>query len=507
MNIISSIATIAAFLLLIVVLSRKDMVKSVYFPFLLLAVLFYLLGNHIEIISITEDVARIGFKVRFIGIPFIPTLWYLCIREFCGLTVKKWTSILLFMLVPVILVYLAFTWETNHLLFSGISYPSGNYHGNPRLTPGPLFPLRLAYQYSINMAGLLTLAWNYRNGTPRFKKQISLFLFSALIPIFNISTYLLEVKAYSVDLTPYALVASMVLFTYALYRFGVINRASILKDNALNQINEGILLFDHDGIFMDSNRAARGIFHQLYKVPLGTSIADMNYLPFNSAKLNEKSTESVNDFSYATDGTLRTFGVSIAPIHFKREAIGYSVIMNNISSLRKELNDLEEKSAKDGLTGLYNRAYLYGLGEDWVKNACYTCDPFSVIMFDIDFFKKVNDTYGHLFGDYVLKEIAQVCSIDLRQTDVFGRYGGEEFCVLLFNTPLAGACKKAESMRMKVTSHRFVHDEKATEVTASFGVATYGKSIADESFNELLKRADNNLYRAKAEGRNRVCCH
>ena len=107
------------------------------------------------------------------------------------------------------------------------------------------------------------------------------------------------------------------------------------------------------------------------------------------------------------------------------------------------MTDLEEKAAVDALTGIYNRRHLYETGQREVEIARLNHEPLSVIMFDLDHFKKINDTYGHGFGDYVLKSVALLCSNNLRKSDVFARYGGEEFFILLSGTPIGVAYGKA----------------------------------------------------------------
>ena len=507
MNIMAAIATIIAFLIVIAVSYRRDMLKSTFFPFLLFAVLFYQLGNLIEIVSTTVDVANVGFKIRFIGVPFIPTLWYLCVLEFCGIEFKKKYTLPFLFVVPLLICFLVGTWEWNHLLFSDVIYSEGSYWGNPKIIPGPLFYWRQLYQYSINILGIVTLVSQYRKGNRRFRKQIFLFLVSALIPFFNTSTYIVAIGRYNIDITPYGLLVSVILLSYFLYQMGVINRANIIKENALDQVNEGVILFDLDGIYMDCNNAAQLIFPELKKVPMCTGIADMAYLPFNSSTLDgEQKKSSIQEFTKENEGTLKkTFGVSIAPIHFHRKPIGYGVILNNISLMKKALGDLEEKSIKDPLTKLYNRGYLFTVAENWLESARLNSEPFGVVMFDIDHFKKVNDTHGHVYGDFVLREMAEICSLGLRQSDILGRYGGEEFCLLLLNTPAEGAYVKAESLRAKIASHRFVQDGVQISITSSFGVASYDRELENDTFTEILKRADTNLYKAKHEGRNKVC--
>jgi diguanylate cyclase (GGDEF)-like protein len=123
-------------------------------------------------------------------------------------------------------------------------------------------------------------------------------------------------------------------------------------------------------------------------------------------------------------------------------------------------------------------------------------------MFDIDHFKRVNDTYGHLAGDYVLQALARLISTRARREEIFARYGGEEFVILLPETQNAGAMELAEQLRKRVASYTFIFEGEEIPITVSIGVAT----ITDESVsdNEAIRRADEKLYLAKAEGRNCV---
>jgi diguanylate cyclase (GGDEF)-like protein len=125
-------------------------------------------------------------------------------------------------------------------------------------------------------------------------------------------------------------------------------------------------------------------------------------------------------------------------------------------------------------------------------------------MVDLDHFKKVNDTMGHLAGDYVLKETAELLKKSLRKSDVAARYGGEEFAVLLPETPQEGAFILAERIREKLASTCFNYGEQAIYVTMSIGIAAYSPKT-DSSNADLIKKADTALYRAKEGGRNRCC--
>lgn len=157
----------------------------------------------------------------------------------------------------------------------------------------------------------------------------------------------------------------------------------------------------------------------------------------------------------------------------------------------------------DPMTRIYNKGYLLEALEAEFKRAKALHTDFSVLFFDLDHFKKVNDTYGHDAGDFVLKEFtALIRSGHLRPKDVFARYGGEEFVVLLANTGGKAAAELGEKMRAAVESHAFVYEGKRLAVTTSMGIAELSSSI--ESASTLLRAADKALYSAKQGGRNRV---
>ena len=125
-------------------------------------------------------------------------------------------------------------------------------------------------------------------------------------------------------------------------------------------------------------------------------------------------------------------------------------------------------------------------------------------MFDLDHFKRVNDTYGHPCGDYVLKTVASIAGALVRKTDVLARYGGEEFCVLLSGTDNAAAVARAETIRQVICDRKLVFEDRHIGVSASFGVAELDLNQEHDDIGTTLKRADAKLYTAKENGRNRV---
>lgn len=167
------------------------------------------------------------------------------------------------------------------------------------------------------------------------------------------------------------------------------------------------------------------------------------------------------------------------------------------------IEQLQNKSEKDPLTGIFNKGALQIKGTESFKRAKLLKVPMSIAVFDIDHFKKINDTHGHPAGDFVLKELASVIGTKLiRLDDYFARYGGEEFVVLLFGSSIQQALEIGERLRATIESHSFVYQGTKIPVTISVGVATKEGEMA--SWEELFAKADTALYASKHGGRNRV---
>lgn len=163
---------------------------------------------------------------------------------------------------------------------------------------------------------------------------------------------------------------------------------------------------------------------------------------------------------------------------------------------------LEQQASRDPLTGLYNRRYVFSVVTNELNRYRRYGEPFALILIDADHFKQVNDEHGHCAGDAALQAIAGVCTETVRETDIVGRFGGEEFIVVLPHTTATEAAIVAERIRSRMHESQPCYRERPIEVTLSLGVAETGPKI--DGFDELLKAADDALYAAKHGGRDRV---
>lgn len=216
---------------------------------------------------------------------------------------------------------------------------------------------------------------------------------------------------------------------------------------------------------------------------------------------------------------IRQYSKSIKGLEDKNMLVPSSLIETNIlaeaynnvklkSQYLEELtNKLDSLSKTDTLTGLYNRRYMVERISEEIKkykNFNRYSDVFSIIIADIDFFKKVNDNYGHNCGDMVLKQMGEILCSSIRYNDSAARWGGEEFLLLLPNTDSDGALLMAERIRKRIEEMKFHYEGIEFNITVTFGIAQFDGEL---SIDELIKAADNALYEGKNKGRNCVVRH
>ncbi|MRR55243.1 MAG: sensor domain-containing diguanylate cyclase [Deltaproteobacteria bacterium] len=233
------------------------------------------------------------------------------------------------------------------------------------------------------------------------------------------------------------------------------------------------------------------------------SVLAFGNFSFFSQKLHHYFFPFRADSSFTTHFEFMQQSCSMGPLRDEDKNItSLYLTVQDVTELALYEHRLLEMNMRDGLTGVYNRLFLeQRLAEEFERHVRYSRN-FSIIMFDIDFFKKVNDTYGHQCGDIVLKGVSGKISSIIRKTDFLARYGGEQFCCLLPETGLASAKLLAERFRTSIAGMTQVCQAQDISVTISLGVSELSRQHASPS--SLFERADEALYQAKHSGRNQV---
>ncbi len=242
---------------------------------------------------------------------------------------------------------------------------------------------------------------------------------------------------------------------------------------------------------------------------------DLNSTRYDIVNENETGLEKI-----ISPNALKT--IHIIPVKFEGRLLGgvgfystsdidytevklYESFISELSALMKMkslYSEVELLSVTDGLTDLYNRRHFeLSIEREFLRAKRYKND-LSLAILDIDFFKSVNDNYGHQYGDYVLKEVAHLMRESFRRTDMLYRYGGEELIIIMPETSLENAYIPSERLRERIEANDFVFNNQHIKLTVSIGVSTMNSDYANQ--NEIVKAADSALYNAKRTGRNKV---
>lgn len=288
-----------------------------------------------------------------------------------------------------------------------------------------------------------------------------------------------------------------------------LEREAILQ-GITDSTNEAILLMDGEGNISFWNPAAERLLGYTRQEAIGRNLHNL-IMPTRYREAHEKGWER---FRQTAQGKLIGKTTEVEALHKDRHAIEvelslaalhfnevwYTVgVIRDVTERKQAERLLFQMSITDPLTGAYNRRYFVEVLEKEMARATRTASPLSLVMMDLDHFKKVNDQFGHAAGDRVLQEFVTMIQKRIRQTDCLARWGGEEFVLLLPDCPLAAAVELADGMRRNVPMIPFAL-EKAT-VTASFGVT---ENAPVDTVDIFVQRADALLYEAKTGGRNAV---
>jgi len=275
----------------------------------------------------------------------------------------------------------------------------------------------------------------------------------------------------------------------------------------LASIKEAIVLLDTDHNFLSANESASHLFPSLRTIKKYAHVSQVENWPSELIGFDENSTKD----SIGFDADNHHYRANISKIYDRERLLRYIIIIQDITEsvllekAEKELTSsrlalLEISANMDTLTGIHNRRYFMETSEIMIKEAAESGTGAYLIIFDLDHFKSVNDTYGHPGGDKVLTDVAKRVKSTVRHTDLFARYGGEEFVLLLTGLSEEAVRERAERMRTSICSTPIVFESTEIPVSASFGVAP----VNGGDFESSISFADQALYTAKEEGRNRV---
>ena len=242
---------------------------------------------------------------------------------------------------------------------------------------------------------------------------------------------------------------------------------------------------------------------EVYKELLFIFIFAIAIIIFSSFVIYKKILHPIEYLSQAILA-FKNGATNIKQQYFYKDEIGEMIAQFFVmkEKIEKDQKRLEELATTDPLTQIYNRRAFFEVANSFFNFVKREHSPLAILMLDIDFFKKINDTYGHQAGDMILKHLVQCTQSMLRESDILARYGGEEFIVLLPDTNAQQAILVAQKIRKKIEKTPYNHKGEDIYITISIGLSVYQEG--DNSLSDIIQKADEALYKAKENGRNRV---
>lgn len=473
---------------------------------MMLACTLYSLGYAFELASSSLQNMLFWSNVQYLGISFIPTLWLLFIFTYSGK--EQWltpvTKAVFFSLSGLTLI-LHWTDSLHHLYYAQASVDKTGPFPVLAFVKGPWYWVHQTYTNFALLAGTILLLRQYVRSPPAYRPQTMFVLIGSVLPWFVYLVYLVGLSPHHMDLSPFGLAVAGPLFAWGILRFKLLDLVPIAKESVFAGMRDGAVVVDLQNRLADFNPAAEHIFPILSRRAVGQPLRESIGGPEALDELLKEGGPPEVEIQVGSDESRRYYQARISLVRTGTGRLcGRTILFSETTSHVLLLQKLQMLASVDDLTGAYNRRHFLDLGRNEIARAKRYGRALSVIIIDLDHFKRVNDTWGHEAGDFVLKEASNILKKGLRISDLLGRHGGEEFAVLLPETPPDQAAAVAKRLRTMIAHLPIpISEGRSLTLTASFGVAGMER-VTEDMIDFLIRAADQAMYEAKAAGRNCV---
>ncbi len=469
------------------------------FSILLAVVTLYTVSYLFQLTSKTVPAMLFWFKFQLIDISLIPPLWIISVVQYIGM--DKWLTkknIGLLFIIPILTVFFSVT-NYHGFYYQSITIGTEGPFTRFETTKGLWFWFFMIYLDFACLMGIGLLLKFSSGKKSLFRRQVIIIVLCMIIPWTAQLVFLSGYSPWHLDLTPFALTLTGLMLGLGVFRYQMLNLEPIARDKIFQSLRDGLLVLDIQDRIVDYNPALTEI---LTPIELGRHISEgLRDYPLLINQIASRSEYTTLQIPQSDE--LEYYESRLVPIlNHKGVAVGQAIIFKDITDQVLLLDKLQQLVAIDELTQVYNRRAFMERCRDENNRLARLKRPVSVIFIDVDHFKQINDTLGHPTGDLTLQTIVQKIRSGLRETDILGRIGGEEFAVLLPETRKEQALEIAERVR-QIIDKPICLNERVIMVTISFGITSIPQAIQG-NVDYLFKKADEALYLAKHAGRNCV---
>lgn len=498
---------------------RRKAFGGPYFVLHLFALIIWVFGLLMEAATLAKDTKIFWSQFSYIGVVSVAPFLFCFVMAYTSQKNLRPNFVASLFVIPLIVLIAAFTNSWHHLLWPGFSWGSAEYN-ILIYEHGFIFYLNITYIYVLIFFGIIQLFRKIATSTPPFRSQLWVIVIGCMFPIFSGMLYTIGVDPVpGMDISAFGFLFTNLFLALGFSRFQLLDLVPVAHDLLIEQVQAGIVVIDWLGRIVDVNDHAKALFKLGKKNLLGEKMEEL--IPWTLDLHSLSQSQKIDEFLVPnTENTYIDLQVSSLNPNQKLPP-GYLLIfrditdrknaelklqkaneelMNQIREINRLQKMLENQATHDSLTGLFNRHLMDEVLASLVAQSDRSKTSLSILVLDIDHFKEINDTYGHLMGDNFLKEYGECIRATIRKGDFACRLGGDEFLIAFPNMQTDQALKRANDLRLVLHEINIFHKQELVRTTASLGVATYphhGDSIA-----QVINAADQAMYSAKEKGRN-----
>ncbi|RXI96435.1 diguanylate cyclase [Anaerobacillus alkaliphilus] len=490
---------LTVFLCLYGLLKVKDAPGGTYYILCTFMCTIFTASYLFELTSTSLEQMKFWLGIEYLALPFIPVFVLLMCFEYVGKKIPKPMYYFLIGL-PLTTIFMHFTNDFHHLYYSSIAMRTDTPFPILVLEGGPWFYVHSFFLYICIVASIVILFLNFRKKSFTFRMQILMMAAGLFTPVLGSILYLTGLGPYGLDYGPLSMSISFLFHGAALVSYQMFNVAPIARETVFESMQDGVLVLDQKGIIIDYNKTMTSILPKINTFSIGKPVEDILEKKHRLYEL------MINEQECDVEFAATHYHIRFSPVLLQGTIVGKIITFIDVSERVLLQEKLEKLASIDGLTQVFNRTFFFKKVEQTFDDLKQQGATVSFIMFDIDHFKKINDTYGHEAGDHVITHVIDVTKSCLRDTDVIGRYGGEEFVIFMPHTTGQVALEVANLIRNTVSSNTIFLEGKQVIATSSFGISTVGLTLSSDcpTIPMLVNQADKALYQAKEKGRNYV---
>lgn len=494
--------TISLFLSLYIRVKAKDAPGAKSYILVTLLSSIFTFAYAFELASTSLKQMKFWLGIEYLVMPLIPIFVLFMCMEYVGHKIKTWNYALF--VIPFTTIFMMQTNELHHLYYRTIKVNKNGPLPLLDLEWGPWFYVHAIFLFVCLTMSVLILLREFRKSLFMFRMQILLMVAGFLTPIIANYFYLND-WSNGIDLGPISLSITFIFHGVALLSLQMFNVAPIARESVFESLKEGVIVLNQNRVIVDYNKAVLNVIPTMSSHHIGKPVDEVLIQNPLLAEMLEEEQEC--DYTSSLESGVTHFRINFSKVENKSGLhVGKIVTFVDVTEKVRMEEKLKQLASLDGLTQLYNRTFFMRKSEMIFDDLMADGGGVSIILFDIDHFKRVNDTFGHEAGDIVLTHITSITKEELRVTDFMGRYGGEEFIICMPETTLMEATSRANRIRQVIEESFTIFNEREILVTSSFGVSYVQMAVGEDRYSvqQLIRQADQALYAAKHKGRNCV---